>query len=281
MSWKDLLQMLPTLSQVCSLNAPFGMDLQDYAAGQCHSVEIWLTKLEEFLKTHEIADVRRLLDEQQMQAPVAGFQGGLLTSQGEARKAAWELFEQRLTLCRELGISTLVVACDIQAPLQQSDLERVRQSLLQIAQAAGRRQLCVALEFQARAAFGNNLQTAVALIEEVASPHLGICLDVFHFYLGPSQTADLKLLNARNLFHVQLADLADVPRELATDSDRILPGDGDFDLAPILDRLHQIDYQGCVAIELMNPQLWQVPPRQFGEIAMTALRKLLGQSAMQ
>jgi hypothetical protein len=30
----------------------------------------------------------------------------------------------------------------------------------------------------------------------------------------------------------------------------------------------------------MNPQLWQVPPRQFGEIALTALRKLLGQAAM-
>jgi hypothetical protein len=31
---------------------------------------------------------------------------------------------------------------------------------------------------------------------------------------------------------------------------------------------------------LMNPQLWQVPPRQFGEIALTALRKLLGQASM-
>jgi hypothetical protein len=29
----------------------------------------------------------------------------------------------------------------------------------------------------------------------------------------------------------------------------------------------------------MNPQLWGVPPRQFGEIAITALRKVLGQSA--
>jgi hypothetical protein len=26
----------------------------------------------------------------------------------------------------------------------------------------------------------------------------------------------------------------------------------------------------------MNPQLWSVPPLQFGEIALTALRKLLG-----
>jgi hypothetical protein len=30
----------------------------------------------------------------------------------------------------------------------------------------------------------------------------------------------------------------------------------------------------------MNQQLWQVPPRQFGEIAMTSLRKVLGLAAM-
>jgi hypothetical protein len=30
----------------------------------------------------------------------------------------------------------------------------------------------------------------------------------------------------------------------------------------------------------MNPQIWRIPPRQFGEIAMTALRKVLGQASM-
>jgi 4-hydroxyphenylpyruvate dioxygenase len=272
--------MIPTLSQVCSLNAPFGDDLEDYAAGQCHSVELWLTKLGEYLKSHTPADVRRLLDDLQMQAPVASWQGGLLTSQGAMRKEAWDLFEQRLDLCREVGTSTIVVVCDIQAPLDQTAIERARASLLQVAQAAGRRQLRAALEFQARAALGNNLQTAVALVDEVGSPHLGICLDAFQFYVGPSKLSDLALLGAENLFHVQVSDLADVARELATDSDRILPGDGDFLLKPLIEHLGAIGYTGCVSVELMNPQIWRVPPRQFGEIAMTSLRKLLGQAAM-
>jgi hypothetical protein len=45
-------------------------------------------------------------------------------------------------------------------------------------------------------------------------------------------------------------------------------------------RLGEIGYPGAVAIELLNPALWRVPPRQFGEIAMTALRTALGQSGM-
>jgi sugar phosphate isomerase/epimerase len=79
---------------------------------------------------------------------------------------------------------------------------------------------------------------------------------------------------------VQLCDLADTPRELARDSARILPGDGDINLAAVVERLRQIDYRGCVSLELLNPQLWQVSPLALGEIGMTALRKVLGQASM-
>jgi sugar phosphate isomerase/epimerase len=67
---------------------------------------------------------------------------------------------------------------------------------------------------------------------------------------------------------------------LAADADRILPGDGDFDLEPILAALRAINYQGYVSLELMNPQIWRIPPRQLGEIGMTAMRKVLGQASM-
>jgi 4-hydroxyphenylpyruvate dioxygenase len=215
-----------------------------------------------------------------MAAPVASFQGGLLASQGERRKEAWDLFARRLDLCRELQIGTIVVACDVPAPLSQQVLERVQVSLTQVAQECGRRGLRAALEFQAPAAFGNNLQTAAALVAEVGSPHLGLCLDVYHFYVGPSKLEDIGYLTSQNLFHVQLCDLADTPRELASDGNRILPGEGDIPLAPIIEHLRRIDYRGAVSLELLNPQLWQVPPRQLGEIGMTCLRKLLGQAAM-
>ena len=75
-------------------------------------------------------------------------------------------------------------------------------------------------------------------------------------------------------------DTSGVPREFAVDADRILPGEGDFVLEPLLNRLRDIGYGGYVSVELMNPQIWRVAPRQFGEVAMTALRKLLGQASM-
>ena len=272
--------MKPCLAQVSTLEASFADDVTEYAAGKCGAIEIWLGKLDQYLEKHSLEDVRRLLAEHNMTAPVASFQGGLLTSQGEARKVHWEAFERRLELCRDLSIGTLVLAADVKSPLTQQDLDRTQVSLTQAAPIAGRVGMRLALEFQARAAFINNLQTAAAVVAEVGSPHLGICFDAFHYYVGPSKTEDLGYLSAENLFHVQLCDLSGTAREFAADSERILPGDGDIPLAALLARLTEIDYRGHVSIELMNPQIWRIPPRSFGEIAMTALRKLLGQASM-
>ncbi len=272
--------MLPALSQVCTLNAPFSQDIEDFAAGQCRAVDVWLTKLEDYLAGgRTVGEVRELLQEHEVTAPVASFQGGLFGS-GESAQESWKHFDQRLKLCGELGIGTLVVACDIRAPIGQADIDRSRESLFRAASAGADHGVRIALEFRADAAFGNNLQTAAALVNEVGHASLGICLDLFHYYVGSSKQEDLAYLTTDNLFHVQLCDIADTPREFARDADRILPGDGDIRFEPIIDRLREIDYRGCVSIELMNPQIWQVPPRQFGEIAMTALRKVLGQASM-
>jgi 2-keto-myo-inositol isomerase len=272
--------MIPALSQVCSLNSPFERDIEGYAAGACRAVEFWLGKLERYLESHSVADVAALLSAHDVVAPVASYQGGLLSIQGEHRREHWDHFRRRLELCRELGVRTLVVVADIPGPLTPTDLDRIQISLRETASAAESAGVRVALEFQGHAAFLNNLQTAAAVVGDIASGHLGICLDLFHFYIGPSKPADLAYLSRDNLFHVQLCDLAGQARELAADGDRILPGDGDIPIEPVVRRLRDIGYDGAVSVELMNPQIWQIPARRFGEIAMTALRKSLGLASM-
>jgi 4-hydroxyphenylpyruvate dioxygenase len=272
--------MIPAISQVCTLDAAFEQDVEHYASGKCPAIELWLGKLETYLDSHSPDDVRRLLERFEIAAPVASFQGGLLTSQGEFRKAHWETYQQRLELCRQLGVGTLVVAGDITGELSQQDLDRVQMSLVQAATKAAEAGVRLALEFQGRASLANNLQTAASLVAEIGHPALGLCLDVFHYYIGPSKLEDLGWLDASNLFHVQFCDLAGQLREFATDADRVLPGDGDFVLEPIVQRLRDIEYAGHVSVEMMNPQIWQIPPRSVGEVAMTALRKTLGLASM-
>ena len=198
--------MTPVLSQVCTLNSPFEKDIEDYAAGGCAAIEVWLTKLETYLQSHTVDDVRRLIDQHEVSLPVASFQGGLLTSQGEERKAHWKHFTNRLELCQELSINTLVVVCDITGPLSQEVLDRASTSLTELAIQSAENNVRIALEFQRQSTFGNNLQTAAMMIAEASHPNLGICLDTFHFFTGASKLLDLGYLTVENLFHVQLID---------------------------------------------------------------------------
>ena len=289
--------MVPTISQVCSLAASFETDVQDYAASGCQSIDIWLTKLETYLQQHDAEDAKRLLQESGLDAPVASFQGGLLTPDATAREQARNLFESRLEICRDLQIETIVVAIDMAGPVLAdtvsantvladtvfanadtvlaNTVQQLPDRLEQIGASAASYGVRVALEFQAGNSFCNNLQTLAALIAQVDHPHLGICLDTFHFFHGPSKVTDLQYLSAENLFHVQVSDVSGALRELATDADRILPGDGELELSAIVERLRQIAYDGPVALELMNPILWQVPPRELSDIGMQTLQRML------
>jgi 4-hydroxyphenylpyruvate dioxygenase len=272
--------MKPAISTVCSLDASLGTILEDYAAGHVDAIDLWLGHADAFLKEYDVAALKDRLAERGIAAIAASFQGGLLISQGDARREHWSHFDTRLALCRDLGIPVLVVAGDAFGPLTSEDLGRLSMSLREAAKRAAAVGIRLALEFDSRASFPNNLQSAVAVVEEVGSPALGICLDWFHFTVGPSKPLDLGLLSNDNLAHVQLSDIADVPREMAGDADRILPGEGSSPPDELVARLKEIGYSGAVAAELQNPMLWRVPPRQFGEIAMTSLRRLLGLAAM-
>ena len=237
--------MQPALAQVCSLNSPFEKDIEDYAAGQCRAIEVWFGKLESYLERHTLDDVRQLLEKHEVALPVATFQGGLFMPDEARRREAWASFTHRLGVCKELGIGTVVVAGDLTGPLDEMALKLLQQRLEEAAHLAGTHSVRLAFEFQGRAPFANNLETAVHLVDQIGSPRLGICFDLFHYYVGPSKPEDLGLLSVDKLFHVQLCDLIGVYREFATDADRVLPHDGDLqELNQIVQHIKSIGYAG-------------------------------------
>jgi 2-keto-myo-inositol isomerase len=169
-----------------------------------------------------------------------------------------------------------VIVADFVERVGPTDLERAIVSLKQAAQWAAGFGVRLALEFRAAATFCTCLDTAIDLVLQCDEPNAGVNLDVFHYWAGPSKPDDLERLTPEILAHVQLCDVLGVPRELASDGDRILPGDGDIRLQPILDRLRAIGYSGYVSLELLNPTLWEANPVQVAEVGFTAVRKILG-----
>jgi 2-keto-myo-inositol isomerase len=267
--------MTPCISQATTLSGSFADDAENYPAAGCRAVEVWFTKLEKHLEAVSAADTAKALADRGLAPVAAAYQGGLLLSQGEERKAHFDHFRRRLDLCQAFGVRTLVVAADFARQPDAQSLGRAVVSLAQAGQWAAAFGVRVALEFRGGDAFCSCLDTAISLVEQCREPNVGVCLDAFHYYKGPSKPEDLDRLTAANLFHVQVSDVAGVPRELMTDSDRVLPGEGDFRLEPIVRRLKAIGYDGAVSLELMNPVLWQANPKQVVELGLMAVERLL------
>jgi sugar phosphate isomerase/epimerase len=264
------------ISEATTLPCTFADDVANYADAGCDAMEVWLTKLETHLETHSAADTRKLLEDRHMTLAAASYQGGLLLSQGEQRKAHYDHFRRRLDLCLQFAIPTLLIVADFVTKVDATALERAIVSLRQAAQWAAGFNVRLALEFRGSDTFCASLDTALALVAQCGEPNVGVNFDVFHYYTGPSKFEDLDLLTPDNLAFVQMSDVAGVPRELAGDADRVLPGDGDFRLGPIVERLRALGYDGWVSLELMNPTLWKAKPVQVAEVGLTALRRLLG-----
>src|SRR5271157_2630146 len=236
--------MKPCISQATTMSTPLEADLPAFQRGGWRAVELWLTKLETYLEGHTIEELRGLLDLHTLVPAAAAGQGGLLLSRGDEREIHWSHFRRRLAVLKELQVPILIVASDFTREPSGEDYSRAAAMLGEAAELAG---------------------------------SFGVRLDLFHYYTGPSKFEDLAYLSRDNLAWVQVCDLSGTPRELAGDRDRILPGDGDFQIDPILDHVGCIGYDGHVSLEVLNPQLWQVPADRVADLGHQAVCRVLGQ----
>ncbi|MEZ6143278.1 MAG: sugar phosphate isomerase/epimerase family protein [Zavarzinella sp.] len=262
------------ISQCTLMNTPMPEDLAAIVDVGWQAVELWLTKVEQYLQTHTTEQLQGLWQQHQVKPVAASYQGGLLISQGEQRQAMFDQFRQRLDLCQLIGVPLMVLAPDVAPQLDEISLQRMLVSLTQAAQWASGYGIELAVEFRTGTCC-TNLETAIELVEQCQQENLGICLDLYHFIKGPSKTEDLDRLTPHNLKHVQLCDSPWLLREMMVDSERVMPGDGNLPIASIVSKLQAIGYAGHCSLELMNPTIWAMKPTQVAELGKMAMDRIL------
>src|ERR1700761_6252822 len=117
------------ISEATTLPAGFADDVREYAAGGCPAVEVWLTKLEKHLETASVEDTAALIADRGVTLAAAAYQGGLLLSQGDQRRAHFDHFRRRLDLCQRFGIPTLLLVADFAQKANPTSLGRALVSL--------------------------------------------------------------------------------------------------------------------------------------------------------
>jgi 2-keto-myo-inositol isomerase len=93
--------------------------------------------------------------------------------------------------------------------------------------------------------------------------------DTYHIYHGGSEPNSLRMLNGNAIAIFQFSDAPQGQERKFDwcDKERVLPGDGMLPLVEQLQSLMAIGYQGCISLELYNPEYREREPVGFLEEA--------------
>ena len=120
------------------------------------------------------------------------------------------------------------------------------------------------------------LQKAIDLVKGAG---IKIVLDTFHLAVSETSPEALSEVPAEliQVVHISDAITQGLPLAKVTDSQRVLPGEGDLPLIPLLSAIRDTGYDGPVSVEVFHPKYAAQDPTQVAarayELACEALQK--------
>ncbi len=118
----------------------------------------------------------------------------------------------------------------------------------------------------------NTIEDALEVMTKSGHPDASTVLDPFHIQRGGGSVESISKLTAEQIAVAHFMDtVGEPPREQQHDPDRVMPGDGIFDLNRYLELLRQVGYRRFLSLELFREDLWAQDPR---DVAATGLEKM-------
>lgn len=189
---------------------------------------------------------------------------------------AWDtsmarLLRARLPYYRDLGAAYLVLPFMSAAGDRSSALR----GLAAAAEIAGECGIGLAVESIGHVPNHERLEDVRALIDEVASPVVGVCLDSFHFYRAGQSLDDLAALEGTRVWVNQLSNASRSPLcELVGYRDRSFPLDGPLDLVSYCREVERWAPNVPHTAEVLGDLPWALTPAEGSRRAFIQLSEL-------
>jgi sugar phosphate isomerase/epimerase len=123
-----------------------------------------------------------------------------------------------------------------------------------------------------------DIATAWQIVRGAGRPNGGIAVDAWHFFRGKPDFDALRAVPGDKVLGLQIDDGPATPEEnlvRATLHERLIPGDGDFDLRALLDTLTAIGAVAPVGVEVFSDALHRLGPIEAARRAGDAARRVL------
>ncbi len=267
------------LNGATTMHADLETDIKAAGAAGFDLIEIWAAKLREFLKTNDTQDLKRLLEESNLQPySINSIEHVTFRNAADYEKIKSEC-EELSSIAGAIGCPYIVVVPG-KLPENASKEEIIEESvkvLNELADIAEKHNVGLAFEFLGQTDCSvQTLDLCSEIVERVDRESVGNVLDTFHFYAGNSTFEAIEKLNPEKLFIFHINDAENLPKETLTDAHRLYPGTGILPIREIKQKFDQIGYDRMVSIEIFRPEYWNEDPFEVARKAKEATENVLG-----
>lgn len=266
------------LNGATTMRADLETDIKAASAAGFDLIEIWAAKLREFLKTKSVAELKKTLDEHELEPySINSIEHITFRSDEDYAKIKAEC-EELSQIAEAIGCPYIVVVPG-KLPDGATKDEIVAESvrvLHELADIAEKHGVSLAFEFLGQADCSvQTLDLGSEIVERVGRANVGNVIDTFHFYAGNSSFEAIERLDPKKLFIFHINDAENLPKDELTDAHRLYPGTGILPIREIKERFDLIGYDRMVSIEIFRPEYWAEDPFEVARRAREATEKAL------
>ena len=251
------------LNGATTMHADLKTDIEAASAAKFDLIEIWASKMREFLKTNSAADLKTLLVENELEPySINSIEHITFRSDEDYEKIKAEC-EEFCKIASEISCPyVVVVPGKLPENADKDEIKRESVKVLnELGDIAEKYNVSLAFEFLGQTDCSvQTLDFCKEIIEEIKRENIGLVIDTFHFYAGNSSFEAIETLNPDKLFFFHINDAEDLPKTDLTDAHRLYPGEGILPIREIKKRFDQIGYDKMVSIEIFRPEYWDEKP---------------------
>jgi 2-keto-myo-inositol isomerase len=267
------------LNGATTMRADLLTDIKAAQAAGFDYVEIWASKLRDFLKHNSPADLNEVFIAHNIH-PLSINSIEHITFRDAA---TYESIKQQ---CKDLSSIAAQINCPFivvvpgripaAGATRTEVIDESMGVLHELCDIAGAYKVGLAFEFLGQTDCSvQTLELAHQIVRSTNRTNLGLVIDSFHFYVGGSTIQMIEALDPKLLYVFHINDAEDRPREELNDSHRLLPGLGILPLRAMLSAFGRIGYDRVASVEIFRPEYWERDPFELAREAKHATESVL------
>jgi 2-keto-myo-inositol isomerase len=267
------------LNGATTMRADLLTDIKAAQAAGFDYLEIWASKLRDFLKHNTPADLNELFIAHNIRPLSINSIEHITFRDAEAYESIKRQCQELSSIAAQISCPFIVVVPGRIPPAGTSRTEVVNESvrvLNELCDIAVKNGTALAFEFLGQTDCSvQRLGLAHEIVRAANRTNLGLVIDSFHFYAGGSTTQMIEELDPHLLYVFHINDAEDRPAEELNDSHRLLPGLGILPLRTMLSAFGRIGYDRVASVEIFRPEYWEMDPFELAKQAREATERVL------